>query len=71
MGLRLGRRQARRSPVRRAPPQWSQEVLPGSAPRIKGTPEPFPETPVPPHGRLVYWLGMLGTAAAGAAYLSQ
>jgi hypothetical protein len=71
MGLHLGRRQIRRQPVMTALPQWSQEVLPGSAPRIKGTPEPFPETPAPPQSRLVYWLGMLGTAAAGAVYLSQ
>jgi hypothetical protein len=72
MGQRLGQRQARRpSPVMRAPPQWSQGVLPGSAPRIEGTPEPFPETPAPRHGRLFYWLGMLGTAAAGAVYLSH
>ena len=71
MGLRLGRRQARRLPVMRVPPQRSHKPLPGSAPRIEEIPEPFPEVPEPPHGRLVYWLGMLGTAAAGAVYLSN
>jgi hypothetical protein len=71
MGLHLGQRQAQRPPVMRAPPRWNQKVLPGSAPRIQGIPEPFPDTPTPAHDRLYFWLGMLGTAAAGAVYLSH
>jgi len=71
MGLPFRPRNSRPLSGVSAQPSWKQHAPPGSAPRIKGTPEPFPESPAPPQGRLFYWLGMLGTAAAGAVYLSQ
>ena len=71
MGLQLRNRTAARPSVMRAPRQWSQDALPGSAPRVEGIPEPFPDAPPAAHDRLFFWLGMLGTAAAGAAYLSR
>ena len=69
MGLLFRPRNSR--PLLGAPAPWRQHALPGSAPRIEETPEPFLATPRPAHDRLFFWLGMLGTAAAGAVYLSQ
>jgi hypothetical protein len=71
MGLHFRPRNGRPLSVMRAPLPWSQDALSGSAPRIEETPEPFPATPAPAHDRLFFWLGMLGTADAGAVYLSR
>jgi len=71
MGLHFRPRNARALSVVRYPTPWRQHALPGSAPRIERTPEPFPATPRVAHDRLFFWLGMLGTAAAGAVYLSH
>jgi hypothetical protein len=71
MGLHFRPRNSRPLSVVTTPPPWRQHALPRSAPRIEGTPEPFPATPRPAHDRLFFWLSMLGTAAAGAVYLSH
>ena len=71
MGLHFRQRNGRPPSVMRAEHQWSQSPSSGSTPRIEGRPEPFPATPTPAHDRLYFWLGVLGTAAAGAVYLSR
>ena len=71
MGLHFRQRNAHPPTVMRALPPWSQHALPGSAPRIEGKPEPWFSSPSRLHKRALFWLGMLGTAAAGAVYLSH
>ena len=71
MGLHFRQRNAHPPTVMRAPPPWNEDPLPRLAPRIIGKPEPLFCSPSRPHQRALFWRGMLGTAAAGAVYLSH
>lgn len=71
MGLNFRQQKPRPRTVMRVPPPWGEDSLPGLVPRIKGKPEPLFSSPSRPRKRALFWLGMLGTAAAGAVYLSH